>query len=115
MVEVEQSTKTRPASYRAKHCVVVARYCLGHDNLATDALMEAFCQIVLDELFGQVTQMVLPKDHKFAFTLGRLWITPCGGKVVGESENALSIFFSDRTSVGSALSLVIFLCFREGT
>gem|GEM_PF-5844907 len=69
MVEAEQSAKTRPASYRAKHCVVVARYCLGHDDLATDALMEAFCQIVLYELFGQVTQMALPEDHKVVQTL----------------------------------------------
>jgi hypothetical protein len=62
MVEVEQPTETRPASYRAKHCVVVVRYCLEHDDLATDALVEAFCQIMLDELLDQVTQMPLPES-----------------------------------------------------
>src|SRR5664280_2614891 len=39
MVEVEQPTETRLASYRAKRCVVVARYCLGHDDLATNACL----------------------------------------------------------------------------
>jgi hypothetical protein len=33
MVEVEQPTETRLASYRAKRYVVVARYCLGHDDV----------------------------------------------------------------------------------
>jgi hypothetical protein len=42
MVEVEQPTETRLASYRVKLGVVVARYCLGYDDLATNALMKTF-------------------------------------------------------------------------
>jgi len=54
MVVVEQSAETRTAFDRARSAVIVARQHRRSDELATDALVLALAQIVLDELLDQV-------------------------------------------------------------
>ena len=52
--------------------------------------------------------------HALALTLGRLRIAPDGGEVVGQGEDAASLFVTDGQPVGGALPLVVLSSFVEG-
>ena len=72
MIVVEQSTKSRPAANAGgvRGGVGIRRCRRRSDELAIEPLMEAFRQIVSDELSEQDAEMSLAEDHELVEALG---------------------------------------------